>query len=609
MIHVLPTQLSFLDHMYGSALGLAETVIRGISDGWEASKGELQWLDFKETPDTALPIEVRAKRNLGKARKDFLALVAEASACFANAQGGVIVLGIRDAAPTREVAIQGVPSTYTPEGVRLAVYGGTSPALTVSVHERTVDGRRLLLVEVPIGAVIHATTSGAYKWRVEDRCEPIGPDTMRAIAAARGTYDWSSEGSAFGLEALSTAALAAAADRLRDTGQQELARQADEDREQFLRSCELLERDRVRNAAILLYGGERALGELIPDWGAIVSTAPSAGSEGTLLLRREDARRRPLVLLIEDVLARLAGVAQADTFRVGAAEVRLVDYEPDVVRELVANAFAHRDWEQPGLIDVAHSPDSLLIASLGDLLPTLHPNRLLRESAQRNRVLSREITRLRIAEGAGMGFDRVYRSLAAAGKEPPRIETGPRFTVVVPGGQGDRAFARFLRSGEFPEPRLAGDLDVLLTLSLLRARASITGAALAPQIQRDPDFADDVLRRMHSAGLLEPTRSTAGRRRASYRLSARSAAALRPALKYRTGSIDLDDAKLLRHLKRHRRIANEDVRNYLECDVATARNRLARLRKRGYIAIDPDGAKRGPLVEYVATEKVDDVEI
>src|SRR6185295_6072302 len=98
--------------------------------------------------------------------------------------------------------------------------------------------------------------------------------------------------------------------------------------------------------------------------------------------------RRPLVLLIDDILARLSGVAQVDAFRVGAVEVRLVDFEPDVVRELVANAFAHRDWEQPSIIDIAHSPDGLVVTSPGDLLPTLHVNRLLRESAQRNRVLS-----------------------------------------------------------------------------------------------------------------------------------------------------------------------------------------------------------------------------
>src|SRR5215217_351066 len=609
MIRVQRGQLSLLDHTRGTPLGLADRIIVEVGDDWKASTTELQWLDFKEAPETAIPDDVKIKRNMGKARKEFLGLIAETSACFANAQGGVIVLGVRDTAPTREEAIQGVPAAYSPEGLRLAVYDGTTPPLTVIVHERTVDRRRLLLVEVPIGAVVHATSGGAYRWRVEDRCVPITPDTMRSITAARGTYDWSGQLSELGPGSLSAAALAAAAERLRDVGQDELAQQAEEDREQFLRSCELLDRGRVRRAAILLYGGERALAELVPDWGAIVSTAPSAGSEGTILLRREDARRRPLVLLVEDILARLAGVSQTDAFRVGAAEVRLVDYEPDVVRELVANAFAHRDWEQPSIIEIAHSPDALVVASPGDLLPTLHPDRLLRESAQRNRVLSREITRLRIAEGAGMGFDRVYRALAAAGKHPPRIEVGPRFTVVVPGGQGDRAFARFLRSDEFPEPRLAGDLDILLTLSILRARPSTTATALAPQIQRDEEFANELLGRMHSAGLLEPTRSTAGRRRPSYRLNVRAAAALRPALQYRTDTIDIDDAKLLRHLKRHRRIANEDVRNYLECDLATARNRLTRLRNRGYITIDPEGSKRGPLVEYVATSKIDDVDL
>jgi len=89
--------------------------------------------------------------------------------------------------------------------------------------------------------------------------------------------------------------------------------------------------------------------------------------------------------------------------------------------------------------------------------------------------------------------------------------------------------------------------------------SSTTATALAPQIQPDEEFANELLGRMHSAGLLEPTRSTAGRRRPSYRLSVRTAAALRPALQY--------------------------------------------------ITIDPDGPKRGPLVEYVATPKIDEVDM
>ena len=117
MIRVQRGRLSLLDHTSGTPLALADRVVSEIGDDWTASAAELEVLDFKETPETAIPPEIRAKRNAGKARKDFLGLIAENAACFANAHGGVIVLGVRDAAPTRSEAIQGVSPDYAPEEI------------------------------------------------------------------------------------------------------------------------------------------------------------------------------------------------------------------------------------------------------------------------------------------------------------------------------------------------------------------------------------------------------------------------------------------------------------------------------------------------------------
>jgi ATP-dependent DNA helicase RecG len=78
---------------------------------------------------------------------------------------------------------------------------------------------------------------------------------------------------------------------------------------------------------------------------------------------------------------------------------------------------------------------------------------------------------------------------------------------------------------------------------------------------------------------------------------------MRAAVTYRVTSIDNDGQKLLRHLRRHKLISNEDVRSYLDCDIATARNRLTRLRKLGLIDFAPDSPHRGPNVVYVATNK------
>ena len=40
----------------------------------------------------------------------------------------------------------------------------------------------------------------------------------------------------------------------------------------------------------------------------------------------------------------------------------------------------------------------------------------------------------------------------------------------------------------------------------------------------------------------------------------------------------------------------------------TARNRLTRLRQKGYIGFAPDGPRRGSRVEYIATDKIDTLE-
>lgn len=188
----------------------------------------------------------------------------------------------------------------------------------------------------------------------------------------------------------------------------------------------------------------------------------------------------------------------------------------------------------------------------------------------------------------------------------PEIVDGPRFAVTVPGGRGDTAFARFLRGPSFPASgRLAADLDVLLVLAALRGQRSLTAQKAMPLLQRDPGGCQRVLERMRAENLLEPTRSTARRQHPSYRLSPAALAGMRTTLSYRAEDMAGDDAKLIRHLKRHRRISNEDVRNYLDCDVATARNRLTRMRGKGWIEFAPESPRRGPHVEYAATAAID----
>lgn len=318
---------------------------------------------------------------------------------------------------------------------------------------------------------------------------------------------------------------------------------------------------------------------------------------------RADETSMPLVLLLDHLIDVVGALARSHIIRARAEQVELVDYPSDALREILANAFAHRDWEAAGVVEVVHSPDELVVTSPGGLLPTLRVDRLLHDAASPlNRALAWHMARLRLAEMSGQGFDRVFRSVAMLGKEPPRLEDGPRFRVSLVGGPGDEAFVRFLR-GDLLPAAMATDVDVLTALTALRHKKSVSASSLASRLQRNPGDTQRILGRMHEAGLIHPTRGTARRAQPNHVLAQGASAGLRLALTYRTISIDTDDDKLLRHLRRHKRITNEDVRNYLDCDLMTARNRLTRLRDRKLIDFAPDSPRRGRQVEYVATER------
>lgn len=567
---------------------------------WDAGKREGLRLDFKETPETTRTPDVRR----AEARRNLMEDIVETAVSFANAEGGLLVIGVRNRSAAGEAVVVGVDlEQWSPGEVRDKVFESTTPHLAVVVQPVPLHGTTVLVVQVQKGVDVYGTTRGMFKWRREDRNQPLDEATMRGLRASRSLYDWSAEPTALGASAVSRAALEEAAVRLSQRGAHDLAGVAISDPAQFLRDCGLLDGDqRLRRAGMLLYGSERALRETIPNWGVLLRTAPSPGAEGAMLLRRDETRR-PLTSLIDELLLRLGSLVQTQTIRAGAQQVDLVDYPPDAQRELFANAFAHRDWETPGIVEVLHTPHELMVASPGGLLPNVHPESLLRATAPRNPLLAREMARLRLAEQAGQGFDRVYRELARIGKPPPIIEDGASFRVTLPGGTGDAVVARFVSSGAVPV--LREDLDLLLVLLYLRDHRVVDATKVSGILQRESVASQRALERGAEDRLWEPTKGTARRSQPSYRLTQGTIAALRSALRYRTETIDGDDQKLIRHLRRNGRITNADVRDYLDCDVFLARDRLARMRKRGWIEFLPGGPTRGADVVYVKTDKFD----
>lgn len=555
-----------------------DDALAGIAGGAPAADFESDQLDFKEPADSV---------------KRTLAILAEAAVCFANADGGTIVLGVNDKARTPREALVGADAgRYSATEVRRGIYERTQPPLTLIVEERLVEGTRLLVLRVPAGVTIHSTSDGRSVRRLGAQCLPFTPDQQREVLAARGYHDWSAEASPEGPEAASPVQLVRLRRLLDAAGLDDLAKARDR---VVLESLDLIRpRGRLANAALLLLAEEEILRRSVPTYGYSFQYRPTPGSEATNRFRGQ----RPLLEAIESILEAVRLRSEIRPLNVrGGQQLQLADYPSRAVRELVVNAFIHRSYETHGTVDIEQSPEHLVISSPGSLVAGVTADNILSHpSTPRNHLLTEVVSRLQIAERTGQGVDRAYREMLRAGKRPPGFSSDHDVRVVLRGGIGNAPFVRFL--SELPTA-LGSDVEVLLALSALRSRPSLSAARLATLIQRSPAEAEEVLRRLadEQTGILEPTRHTAGRRFPSYRLRSRPLAQLGRAIVYGTRGLDETDTKIIEHVREFGHITNAALQRMFDVHMFAARDLLNDLRKRS-ILVKMDDARGGKGVRY-----------
>ena len=121
--------------------------------------------------------------------KSIMSEAIEAAVCFANADGGIIVFGVRDRTIGRRQAITGCTG-YDVDTWQRAIYDATRPNLTVEIEELLVPEGNLLLVRVPRGpAPPYGTAAGLYQIRVGKNCTPYSPEAFQRRQVALGAID------------------------------------------------------------------------------------------------------------------------------------------------------------------------------------------------------------------------------------------------------------------------------------------------------------------------------------------------------------------------------------------------------------------------------------
>lgn len=552
-------------------------VLHQILDGASARTLESYTLDFKEESGKASETEKTLR---------------DAAICFANADGGIIVLGINDraAGPTAFVG-----TTLDAQLLQRRIYELTEPSLLVTSEEVSFAESRLVVVTVPRSFDIHADNQGRARRRVGNACLPMSPQDQMLLREERRGVDWSAELADVDLAAIDPEAMRAARRRLRQ-GTGSSRELADASELEMLRGLGVVDdQDRLLRAGEVLFCAR-------PDaspW-VVYQHRTTPGGEAGLVERLSG----PLILVLDQLIELAWARRHVTPLNLpDGTQLDVADFPEGAIREAVANALLHREFRLEAPIAVEHSPSVFVVESPGPLVAGVtEMNILTHPSKPRNRCLFNAARRLRIAEETGRGVDRMFRELLRSGHESPDISQAVDSTrVAFVGGAPRTQVVRFVEQLDEAERE---DVDALLVIFTMLSSRTVTASDLAPVIQKSEAEAEAVLHRLadERRAILEPTRESARLKRSEYRLRADALGSLGSAVTYHRRTVDDIDRKVIAHVNEYGRISNRTIQNLFDIDVYRARDLLRDLRTRD-ILVKVSKQQRGTAVEYGPGEK------
>lgn len=354
--------------------------------------------------------------------------LAQVLAAFANAHGGILLLGIDP-----QGAVRGVKDPDTAIDKALAAGLRCEPPLILPRPEiATLEDKPIIVVQVPPGLPHAYGWRGKYIARAGKKNIALGPRQLRQLLRERGEANF---------EMLP--APGAALDDLDETLVSQYAKSFLDDPAPkkdaildllYRRGCVTKDGNTYKPtvSGYLLFGKEPQ--RTFPS--AEILLARYAGKQMTDEFLREIVRG-PLPEQIRRVEAWLgANMRRGSRLDAFQREDR-PEYPLPAVREAIVNAVAHRDYAIRGdEIRVMMFSDRIEVYSPGRLAGHMTVENIVEERFSRNEVIAQVLADLGFIERLGYGIDRMIRLMREWGLPAPRFaETtnGFRLTLRGPG--------------------------------------------------------------------------------------------------------------------------------------------------------------------------------
>jgi len=385
--------------------------------------------------------------------------IAELIAAFANAAGGLILFGAAQDARTRDVLLVGVSADERRslcERIARAAHHSIEPSIQVEISEVRYENLLFVLCRVAAGENAVYQVGGRTLQRQHDQNVVLSTTAIQNLAVVRRLFDFEQQPCiAATLDDLDLTAvqnhLALLESRRQHTT---TTAQVPQDPYSFLkaRGCIQVQQDGnlvPTNAGILYFGSHP---DQFFDHAGIAVTQFYGTTTNQSYRNRWDLADQPLPDLITravDILwqhSAHAGIVPGShpqlperTDEDRAARHDQAEYPLAVLRELTANAVAHRTYDNRGSrIRINLFDDRLEIISPGGLAGSITLANILNEQHSRNPRLARLLYERGLIEEAGTGLDNVVFWLCDAGHPPMMIRATPAsLTVILPSPFGN----------------------------------------------------------------------------------------------------------------------------------------------------------------------------
>ncbi len=428
--------------------------------------------------------------------------------CFANAQGGKIIIGVED--DVDEPPFEQTIENHLPGKVQQQIeYRTINVGINCSRQIADNGGEYLEVIVHPSVESIASTTKGKYYTRVNDECKPVLPDELTRLFTDKPAFIW--ELKSYLKISIDEADPEKVFNFISDIQSSDRTSEfvSKKNKRELLSHYEMLDKEGFLNNLGVLWLGNRHHRARLRYSPVVQFIKWDEAGNKVHKIMWDDFNLNPKEL-IESVWRDVADFREGIEIPDGIFRRRIANYDEVVVRELLANALVHRPYNTAGDIFINLHPDRLEIVNPGLLPIGVTPKNILHKSVQRNRHLAKVFYDLKLMEREGSGYDKIYELLLSSGKPLPIVKEGDdRVSVSIQKRIVDKDIINFIDKAN-QEFQL--NSKELISLGLIAQFGSLTAIEFSKKLALGEDYdVQDWLGRLVDFQLIQAKGRTKGR--------------------------------------------------------------------------------------------------